>query len=116
MGEVISRREENKNKNSNSNSNSNNNDNDDTHDGLERFTRQRAIWKRSSIHYILLAQKQVKEKRGVLNQDQQQEYLYNVSIRCSTWAKEAAFEQGFQDYCSIHDPLASLFASTSTRN
>merc|ERR1711957_688452 len=90
--------------------------NDDAHDGLERFTRQRAIWKRSSIHYILLAQKQVKEKKqGVLvNQDQQQEYLYNVSIRCSTWAKEAAFEQGLKDYCSIHDPLASLFASSTS--
>jgi hypothetical protein len=120
--EVISRREDRKNKNSNSDSNSNkndnnddNDDNDDTHAGLERFTRQRAIWKRSSIHYILVAQKQVKEKQGVLiNQDQQQDYLQNVSIRCSTWAKEAAFEQGLKDYCSIHDPLASLFASTTS--
>lgn len=114
--ELISRREDNKNKNQNSNSNKNGNDNkndNDNDDGLERFTRQRATWKRSSIHYILQAQKQLKERQGV-NQEQQQEYLHNASIRCSTWAKETAFKQGFEDYCSIHDPLASLFASTSS--
>jgi hypothetical protein len=117
--ELISRREDNDNKNDNKNKNSNrNNDNDDddeddAHEGLERFTRQRATWKRSSIYYILQAQKQVKERQGV-NQEQQQQYLRNVSIQCSTWAKETALKQGFKDYCSIHDPLASLFASTTS--
>lgn len=67
--------------------------------GLERFTAQRATWKRSAIHYVLAAQRQNKGE----------EFIRRVSQRCSGWARETAFHQGFKDYCAVNDPLASLF-------
>jgi len=67
--------------------------------GLERFNSQRAVWKRSAIQYVLMAQKQ---HRG-------EDFLRRVSLRCTGWARETAMKQGFKDYCAVHDPLASLF-------
>merc|ERR1711865_928445 len=99
-------------------------------DGLERFTRQRATWKRSSIYYVLQAQKQYnsnhnnsinnsnnnngsnndnnrasssfkrqqKHRRRLCRED----YIRDVSIRCSNWAKETALKQGQKDYLSVH--------------
>jgi hypothetical protein len=67
--------------------------------GLERFNQHRATWKRSHIHYTLLAQKQ---HHG-------EEFVARVSKRCSGWARETALRQGFNDYCAVNDPLAALF-------
>lgn len=72
---------------------------DDSLLGLEKFCCQRATWKRSAIHYVLLAQKQ---KQG-------EEFVARVSKRCTGWARETALRQGFKDYCAVEDPLASLF-------
>ncbi|KAG7337298.1 hypothetical protein IV203_030156 [Nitzschia inconspicua] len=69
--------------------------------GLERFDSQRALWKRSAIHYVLMAQKQ---RQG-------EDFIRRVAKRCSGWARETAIQQGFKDYCAVHDPLASLFGS-----
>eukprot|EP00537_Pseudo-nitzschia_pungens_P008745 CAMPEP_0172362022 /NCGR_PEP_ID=MMETSP1060-20121228/5731_1 /TAXON_ID=37318 /ORGANISM="Pseudo-nitzschia pungens, Strain cf. cingulata" /LENGTH=349 /DNA_ID=CAMNT_0013084439 /DNA_START=182 /DNA_END=1231 /DNA_ORIENTATION=+ len=82
--------------------------------GLERFSRQRAVWKRSAIHYILTAQRQgnKKLKSSSTNVDDQRNLLANfiqrISLRCTGWARETAKMQGFRDYCAAHDPLASL--------
>lgn len=92
--------------------------------GLERFSRQRAVWKRSAIHYVLMAQRQVHRQQRQrqsqqsnnnnlnINNESNEEYIRNVSTRCSGWAKETAVEQGFHDYCAVHDPLASLFSDS----
>ena len=85
--------------------------------GLERFTRERAIWKKSAIRYVLLAQKNCR-----LNNDNErnsqncsnEEYIGRVSLRCTGWARETAQNQGFVDYCAVHDPLASLFSGDET--
>jgi hypothetical protein len=69
--------------------------------GLERFNSQRAVWKRSAIYYVLLAQRQ---RHG-------EDFIRRVSQRCSAWARETAVRQGFADYCAVNDPLASLFGS-----
>jgi hypothetical protein len=69
--------------------------------GLERFNSQRAVWKRSAIHYVLMAQKQ---RHG-------EDFIRRVSQRCSAWAREMAIHQGFKDYCAVNDPLASLFGN-----
>jgi hypothetical protein len=69
--------------------------------GLERFNCQRAVWKRSAIYYVLLAQRQRHEEY----------FIRRVSQRCSAWAREAAVDQGFKDYCAVNDPLASLFGN-----
>lgn len=118
---IIARRDNKDKRNDNRNdyNNYNNNNDDNYNDGLERFTRQRSTWKRSSIHYILQAQKQYNTHHACknicnnayksANDRAREEYIRNVSIRCSNWAKETALKQGFEDYCSIHDPLASLF-------
>jgi hypothetical protein len=66
--------------------------------GLDRFTSQRALWKRSAIQYVLISQR---HNNG-------DEFIRRVSLRCSGWFREKACEQGFRDYCSVHDPLASL--------
>lgn len=70
--------------------------------GLERFNVHRSVWKKSAIHYVLLAQK---KRQG------DEDFIQRVSQRCSGWARETAVHQGFKDYCAIHDPLASLFGS-----
>lgn len=81
--------------------------------GLERFSSQRAAWKRSAIHYTLLAQKQQRQLHD-LRQDPYKGgkaagFIRKVSLRCTGWAREQAIRQGFKDYCAVHDPLASLF-------
>jgi hypothetical protein len=75
--------------------------------GLERFNVQRALWKRSAIQYVLMAQKQ---RKG------DEDFLQGVSLRCSGWAREMAMKQGFRDYCAVHDPLASLFDGPEEEN
>jgi hypothetical protein len=74
--------------------------------GLDRFTSQRALWKRSAIQYVLMSQR---HNRG-------DEFIRRVSLRCSGWFREKACEQGFRDYCAVHDPLASLLESDSVEN
>jgi len=125
---IIARRDnkDKRNDSRNDENNYNNNDDDNYNDGLERFTRQRSTWKRSSIHYILQAQKQYNSHNACnniynnanksANDRAREEYIRNVSIRCSNWAKETALKQGFKDYCSIHDPLASLFTTRDKGN
>lgn len=96
-----------------------NNDDRENLVGLERFSRQRAVWKRSAIHYVLMAQRQVhrqqrqtQQSNNNVNNQSNEEYIRNVSTRCSGWAKETAVKQGFRDYCAVHDPLASLFSDS----
>lgn len=83
--------------------------------GLERFSRQRAAWKRSAIEYVLRAQQQVRKLRnastgfGKVSANVAEEYIRSVSLRCTGWARETASTQGFRDYVAVHDALASLF-------
>ena len=42
-------------------------------------------------------------------QQQVEDFVRKVSLRCTAWAREMAVKQGFKDYCAVHDPLASLF-------
>lgn len=74
--------------------------------GLDRFTSQRALWKRSSIQYVLTIQKKNKGE----------EFIRRASLRCSDWFREKACEQGFKDYCAVHDPLSSLLDSDNVEN
>jgi hypothetical protein len=74
--------------------------------GLDRFTSQRALWKRSSIQYVLMSQRQNKGN----------EFVRRVSQRCSGWFREKAREQAFRDYCAVHDPLASLLDNENVEN
>lgn len=84
--------------------------------GLERFTRQRAAWKRSAIQYVLMAQRHVNKLNASNtdikkhNYDLTQEFIRTVARRCTLWAQEIANTQGFKDYLAVHDPLASLFS------
>lgn len=83
--------------------------------GLERFCRQRAVWKRSATHHVLMAQREAKKlKPSNMNLEDHRnliaDYIQHVSLRCTGWARETATTQGFRDYCAVHDPLASLFS------
>jgi len=84
--------------------------------GLERFIKQRASWKKSSIRFVLMAQNQMRELHAQsINIDygiSKEDYMRDISLRCSEWALEAAEMQGFRDYCAVHDPLASLFSDS----
>lgn len=88
--------------------------------GLERFNPQRAVWKRSAIHYVLAAQSHARKKYGSLNminantspntnsplpeaELEAEHYVRSVSLRCTGWARETAREQGYRDYCAAHD-------------
>ena len=75
--------------------------------GLEKFNTQRAVWKRSAIHYTLVAQK---------HHVGDETFLRRVSQRCTGWARETALKQGFKDYCAVHDPLACLFDEGDEEN
>lgn len=82
--------------------------------GLERFSRQRAGWKKNNIRFVLMAQNQMRELQAqsinAFHNINKEDYIRDVSLRCSEWSREAAEEQGFCDYCAVHDPLASLFS------
>jgi hypothetical protein len=85
--------------------------------GLERFSKRRALWKKSAIRCVLMAQRQVTElrKKSVVNSAlrnslNKEEYIQDISLRCTEWARNASEKQGFCDYCAVHDPLASLFS------
>jgi len=88
--------------------------------GLERFSKQRAVWKKSAIQYVLMAQRQI---RGLHTQTSKnntsiskEDYIQSISLRCTDWARDAAKKQGFRDYCAVHDPLASLFSDSEFNN
>lgn len=85
--------------------------------GLERFSKRRALWKKSAIRCVLMAQSQVTElrKKSFVNSAfgnslNKEEYIQDISLRCTEWARNASEKQGFCDYCAVHDPLASLFS------
>lgn len=84
--------------------------------GLERFSRKRAVWKKSTIRCVLMAQRQVDELLRTSSYDfnnhglSKEDYIQAISLRCTGWARDAAEKQGFRDYCTVHDPLASLFS------
>jgi hypothetical protein len=75
--------------------------------GLEKFNTQRAVWKRSAVHYTLAAQQ---HRAG------DESFLRKVSQRCTGWARATALKQGFRDYCAVHDPLACLFDEGDEEN
>lgn len=78
--------------------------------GLERFTRQRAAWKKSAIRYVLMAQNFARSKDET--PERMEDTIHKVSLRCTEWARNRAEKQGFEDYCAVHDPLASLFSDS----
>jgi len=88
--------------------------------GLERFNKQRAVWKKLSIRSILMAQREMSQLhvRSIYNGFgiSKDEYIQKVSLRRSEWASEAAKMQGFRDYCAVHDPLAPLFGDSDSNN
>lgn len=90
--------------------------------GLERFSRKRAVWKKSTIRCVLMAQRQVDELLRTSGYDfknhgmSKEDYIQAISLRCTGWARDAAEKQGFRDYCAVHDPLASLFSDNSEFN
>jgi hypothetical protein len=71
--------------------------------GLERFNLERSKSKKAAIQYVLLANQQ---QKGV-------EFVRMVSRECSTWATDAALIQGFNDFCQVYDPLASLLGDAA---
>lgn len=77
--------------------------------GLERFSKQRAVWKKSAIRCVMMAQRQAKSLNGY-NSISKEDYIERISSRCTAWARDAAEKQGFRDYCAVHDPLAALFS------
>lgn len=81
--------------------------------GLERFSKQRAVWKKSAIKCVIMAQRKIKDLYAGSNamdkEDQIRDYIHLISSRCTEWARDAAQKQGFHDYCAVHDPLAELF-------
>merc|ERR1711862_281194 len=97
---------------------------DDDAVGLERFSPQRAVWKRSAIRYVLAAQNHLRKTDGGddtaaaahyytnatnNNNDAKEEYVRRVSLRCTRWARQTAREQGFHDYCAAYDLDPSSF-------
>lgn len=85
--------------------------------GLERFSKRRALWKKSAIRCVLMAQSQGNEihtqsiiSNTFSNSLNKEEYIQDISLRCTEWARKASEKQGFCDYCAVHDPLASLFS------
>ena len=72
--------------------------------GLERyFDTKRTKHKKSAIYYIIKSQS--------FNKDP--EFTREVSRRCSSFAKNVAAKQGFEDFCNVYDPLASLFVGNT---
>lgn len=88
--------------------------------GLERFSKRRAIWKKSAIRCVMMAQNQMRELNAqTIKNDHsisKEDYIQTVSMRCSNWSRDAAKKQGFRDYCAVHDPLASLFSDSEFKN
>lgn len=93
--------------------------------GLERFSKKRAQWKKSSIRCVLMAQGQMRElnARSIYSDYiyndyniSKEDYIQTISQRCTEWARDAAKKQGFLDYCAAHDPLASLFSDSDVEN
>lgn len=88
--------------------------------GLERFSKQRAVWKKHTIRGILLAQQEMSQLqlRSIYNGlgISKDEYIQKISVRRTEWAREAAKLQGFRDYCAVHDPLAPLFGDSDSNN
>jgi hypothetical protein len=87
--------------------------------GLERFSKRRALWKKSAIRCVLMAQGQMNElckqttiKNVYSNSINKEDYIQSISLRCTEWARNASEKQGFCDYCAVHDPLASLFSDS----
>lgn len=79
--------------------------------GLERFSKQRAVWKKSTIKCVMMAQRQINRLNGN-NSISKEDYIERISSRCTAWARDAAEKQGFHDYCAVHDPLAALFSDS----
>lgn len=79
--------------------------------GLERFSKQRAVWKKSAIKCVMMAQCQINGMNGN-NSISKEDYIERISSRCTAWARDAAEKQGFHDYCAVHDPLAALFSDS----
>lgn len=81
--------------------------------GLERFSKQRAVWKKSAIRCVMMAQRQINCLDGnhsICRED----YIQHIAMSGSEWARDAAEKQGFHDYCAVHDPLAALFNDSET--
>jgi hypothetical protein len=80
--------------------------------GLERFSKQRGMWKKSGLRCILLAQRQMDGFDAQITDNilSKEEYIRDISLKCTAWSRDAAQKQGFHDYCAVHDPLASLFS------
>jgi hypothetical protein len=70
--------------------------------GLERFSFERASYKRRVIRYVLLAQ--TKQKGA--------EFIRNIAEQLTAWARDIAEAQGFADFCQVYDPLESLLGSS----
>jgi len=89
--------------------------NDDDAIGLERFSPQRAHWKRSAIRYVLTAQNYLRKSDGVgvvgvgggdyrnATNEIKEDYVRRISLRCTGWARQTAREQAFRDYCAAYD-------------
>jgi len=85
--------------------------------GLERFSKKRAVWKKSAIKCVLMSQRQINELCALSINDigaEKDEYIRETSLRCTEWARDAAEKQGFRDYCAVHDPLADLFSDSGS--
>lgn len=88
--------------------------------GLERFNKQRAISKKNTIRCILMAQHEMRQPRVqlVLNNYgiSKEDYIQKISFQRTEWSRNAAIDQGFNDYCAVHDPLAPLFGDSNSKN
>jgi len=88
--------------------------------GLERFNKRRAVWKKSAIRFVMMAQNEMRElnTQTIKNDDSisKEDYIRTISLRGSNWSRDAAKKQGFRDYCAVHDPLASLFSDSDFNN
>jgi hypothetical protein len=80
--------------------------------GLERFSKQRAVWKKSAIRCVIIAQRQINNLFAGNSTIGKEDYIQRISLRCTEWARDAAEKQGFRDYCAVHDPLAELFSDS----
>lgn len=67
--------------------------------GFERFDATRSKYKKSALHYVLMSQKVKRDP----------DFQRYISLRCTSWAKLLALNQGFEDFCKVYDPLSSLF-------
>ncbi|CAJ1948577.1 unnamed protein product [Cylindrotheca closterium] len=66
--------------------------------GLERYKLERSRQKKSTVKYVVLSQKVVKDPG----------FQRYISRRRTSTSKEAALNQALENFCEVYDPLSSL--------